>query len=38
MHKVSLETVRLFDNSRKNIVDCVKMAETVDDLYSIEDI
>jgi hypothetical protein len=37
MHKVSEETVRLFDSSRNNIIDCVKMQEAVDEIYSIED-
>jgi hypothetical protein len=37
MHKTDIETVRLFDSSRNNIIDCVKMQEAVDEIYSIED-
>jgi hypothetical protein len=37
MHKTDIETVRLFDSSRNNIVDAEKMREAVETVYSIED-
>ena len=36
MHKVSIESVRLYDFSRRNIVDAEKMAESVDSIYALE--
>ena len=36
MHKTDIETVRLFDSSRNNVIDCVKMQEAVDLIYDLE--
>jgi hypothetical protein len=37
MHKTDIETVRLFDSSRNNVVDAEKMREAVDTIYNIVD-
>jgi hypothetical protein len=37
MHKTDIDTVRLFDSSRNNIIDSVKMQEAVDQIYALED-
>ena len=37
MRKITLETIRLYDFSRRNPIDVEKITEAVDDVYRLED-